>query len=277
MSWIGSKQPTQAGEPNIAALLTWFVPGAGHVYIGKPLFGLIAFAIVEGLYFAGVRLSHGMLFEYLEPDLRGPFAGALTPEAANLGALVWHMRQFGFGLGQPRPWPEHMHLGVWLTALSGILNVCLMVRAHVDARCSPRWKARAPSPEVFVFLGWLVPGLAHVLQGRRLRGAIVFALLCGLLVLGTQLADGSNLDRERHFYYWAGQFLAGAPVMLLELANGSRAVTGDIAYVDAGLVFVCLAGLLNVLAMMDAYVYAEARYFEAPEAAPTRAVAGQAA
>ena len=124
MSWIGSKQPTQAGEPNIAALLTWFVPGAGHVYIGKPLFGLIAFAIVEGLYFAGVRLSHGMLFEYLEPDLRGPFAGALTPEAANLGALVWHMRQFGFGLGQPRPWPEHMHLGVWLTALSGILNVC---------------------------------------------------------------------------------------------------------------------------------------------------------
>jgi hypothetical protein len=277
MSWIGSKKPTQAGEPNIAALLTWFVPGAGHVYIGKPVFGLIAFLVVEGLYFLGVRLSHGMLFEYLEPDLRGPFAGALTPEAANLGALVWHMRQYGFGPGVPRPWPDAMQLGVWLTAVSGILNVCLMVRAHVDARRTPRWKTRAPSPDFFVLMGWLVPGLAHVLQGRRLRGAIVFVLLCGLLVLGTHLADGSNLDRERHFYYWAGQFLAGAPVMLLELANGRRAVTGDIAYGDAGLVFVCLAGLLNVLALMDVYVYAEARYFETPEAATTPAAAGQVA
>lgn len=265
MNWIASTKPERTREPNLAALLTWFIPGAGHIYIGKPVFGMVAFAVVQGLYFLGLRLSDGRLFEYLEPDLRGLFAGALTPEAANVGALIWQMRQYGFGPGFPRPWPPHMELGVWLTALSGILNVCLMVQAHVDARLgSSRPPAGARSPALFVLLGWVVPGLAHLMQGRKLRGAIVFVLLCGLLVLGTQMAEGSNLDRERHFYYWAGQFLAGAPVMLLEAAHGHRLVTGDIAYVDAGLVFVCLAGLLNVLALMDVFVYAEARYLGAP-------------
>jgi TM2 domain-containing membrane protein YozV len=278
MNWIASNKPERAREPNVAALLTWFVPGAGHIYIGKPAFGLIAFAVVQGIYLLGLRLSNGMLFEYLEPDLRGPLAGALTPEAANIGALIWHMRSYGFGPGFPRPWPAHMELGVWLTAVSGILNVCLMVRAHVDARLeSGQRPVGAWSPDVFVLLGWLVPGLGHVMQGRKLRGAIVFVLLCGLLILGTWMAQGSNLDRERHFYYWAGQFLAGAPVMLLEAGYGHRVVTGDIAYLDAGLVFVCLAGLLNVLALMDVFVYAESRYFaSAPATAELRTRMGEA-
>jgi TM2 domain-containing membrane protein YozV len=264
MNWIASTKPAPRRDSNLAVVLTWFVPGAGHLYIGRPMFALIAFAVVEGLYLLGVRLSNGMLFEYLEYDLRGMFAGALTPEAANGGALIWQIKRYGFGPGFPRPWPEHMELGVWLTAVSGILNVCLMVRAHVDARIEGAPKPAGRSPAVLVFLAWLVPGLGHVVQGRRARGAIIFVLLCGLLVLGTVLAEGSNLDRERHFYYWAGQFLAGAPVMLLEALYGHRLVQGDIAYVDAGLGFVCLAGLLNVLAMMDVFVVAESQYLGTP-------------
>jgi TM2 domain-containing membrane protein YozV len=274
MSWIASTKPQRVHEPNLAALLTWFIPGAGHLYLGRTAFALIAFVIVEGLYFVGLRLSQGMLFEYLEPDLRGLFAGALTPEAANAGALVWQMRHFGYGPAFMRPWPEHMELGVWLTAVSGFLNVCLMVRAHFDARAGDRRVAIASSPATFVFLGWLIPGLGHFAQGRKLRGAIVLLLLCGLLVLGTSLAEGSNLDRERHFYYWAGQFLAGGPVMLLEALFGRRAVAADITYADAGLVFVCLAGLLNVLALMDVYVIAESRLLAAPQDATIRTGAG---
>jgi len=258
------KSDPAAGGADFAAILTWFLPGAGHVFLGRTLFGLLAFVVVEGLYYLGVHFSDGRLFEFLEPDLQGPFAGALAPEVGNLGALVWHMRSYGFGPGFPRSWPEHIHLGVWLTAASGILNACLMVSANLAGRRDGRVAARSPRATLQVVAGWLVPGLGHVLQKRVARGIAVFVLLVGLFVLGTVLAEGSNLDRERHFYYWGGQALLGAPAMLLEALHGHARVTHDIPYVDAGLVMVCLAGLLNVLALLDVFARAEAEPAPAP-------------
>ena len=255
-------------NPDLAAIFTWLVPGAGHLYLGRIGFGLVAFAIVEGIYFLGLRLSDGRLFEYLDPELQGPFAGALAPEAGNLGALIWHMRTYAFGPGFPRPWPPYVHLGTWLTAISGFLNACLMIRAHADARAERRVGGGRLSPDVHVLVGWLVPGLGHVLQRRFARGIAVFTILVGLLVLGTMLAEGSNLDRERHFYYWAGQFLVGLPAMLLEIGHGHARVSGEMPYVDAGLVMVCLSGLLNVLALLDVHGYAERLRFD-PSAQPT--------
>lgn len=250
---------TPRPSPDFAAILTWFVPGAGHLYLGKALFGLGAFVAIQGLYLLGIRLSEGRLFEFLEPDLQGPLAGGLSPEVGNLGALVWQMKAYGFGMGIPRPWPPHIHLGSWLTATSGMLNACLMLHAHVLARRPGGGGRVALRPAVQVLAGWLVPGLGHVFQRRFTRGAIVFALLVGLFALGTALAEGSNLDRERHFYYWGGQFLLGAPAMIAEGLHGHARVTRDIPYVDAGLVMGCLAGLLNVLALLDVFGRAEAR------------------
>lgn len=255
-------------SPDFAAILTWFVPGAGHVYLGRPLFGMLAFLLVEGLYVLGVRLSEGRLFEFLERDLQSAFAGGLSPEVGNLGALVWHMKNYGFGSGLPRPWPEHIHLGSWLSAASGMLNVCLMIQAHLLARSRSRESRAATVPAIHVVAAWLVPGLGHFLQRRVVRGTAVFVLLVGLFALGTLLAEGSNLDRERHFYYWGGQFLLGAPAMLAEILHGHARVTRDIPYVDAGLVMGCLAGLLNVLALLDVFARAEARALESPATGP---------
>ena len=252
------RDPDARGEPSLAAALTWIVPGLGHLYLREPRIAILAFVLVEGVYFLGIALSHGMGFEFLQSDLRGRFAGALTPEAANVGALVWHMRTFGFG-GAPRAWPDHIHLGTTLTATSGLLNACAMVHAHVTARRPSARKLGLAHPATLVFAAWLVPGLGHLMQGRRKRGLVVFVLLVGLLVLGSYLALGSNLDRERHFYYWGGQFLAGLPAMALEAAHGHALVRQEIPYVDAGLVLGALAGLLNVLAMLDVYGWADAR------------------
>lgn len=265
-----------AGEPSVAVLLTWFLPGAGHLYLGRPAFALVAFAVVDGLYFLGLRLSDWMGFEFLAKELQGPFAAALSPEAGNLGAFLMQMKVHGFGFGQPQPWPEFMRLGVVLTALAGVLNACLMVQAQLDARRA-RSAAAKPidwkrSPALSCFLAWLVPGLGHVHQGRRARGAMVFLLLVGMLVLGTVLAEGSNLSRERHFYYWGGQFMAGLPALLLELAHGTRPVTSFIPYAEAGLVMASIAGLLNILAMLDVYAHGEEAYLH-----PARAEASEPA
>ena len=80
--------------------------------------------------------------------------------------------------------------------------------------------------------GWAVPGLGHVLQGRRLRGTIVFVLLVGFFVLGTLMAEGTNLSRERPFYYWSGQLLIGLPALVAEGVFGAAAVKGEITFED---------------------------------------------
>lgn len=255
MSWSKSQDSSPRGDPTTATWLAWFLPGAGHLYLGLPILGIAAFLVVEGLFFLGIKLSHGMVFEFLDADLRGPFAGALTPEVGNPLGLIYQMKSFGFGLDHPRPWPEHIHLGSWLMAISGFVNVAFVVHANFWARVPRNSQPKSLSPGVHVFAGWLVPGLGHVLQGRRARGFVVFAVLVGMLVLGTVLAEGSNLDRERHFYYWSGQFLAGGPVIVLEALHGHAVVARDIAYADAGLVFGCLAGLLNILCLLDVQAY----------------------
>lgn len=267
MASVRRAPATPSGDPNVAAFLTWFLPGAGHVYLGRAASGLLAFGVVGGLYLLGLALSQGMGFEFLQAELRGPLAPVLAPEAGNLGGLLWQMRQHGYGPGYPRPWPEWIALGTTLTAVSGVLNVCLMVQAHSLARL-PKGAALAArrSPAFFAFLAWLAPGLGHLAQGRRRRAILVGGSLLLLLLLGTLLAEGSNLDRERHYYYWGGQVLAGAPALLLEWIHGHGRISGEIAFAEAGLVFGCLAGLLNVLAMIDVYGASERQVFGAPEA-----------
>jgi len=267
------------GNPNVAAILTWLIPGAGHVYLGRPIFGLVAFLVVNGIFLLGVRLSQGMAFEFLQTDLRSPIAPVLTPEVGNLSAVIWHMREYGFGPPFPRPWPASIDLGTWLTAFAGLLNGCLACWAHFDARVPKGMRPRRPSPGLLVLAAWIVPGLGHWLQGRRLRGALVFAVVAGFVLLGTWLAQGANLDRERHFYYWSGQFLAGAPAWILELLHGHDLVRSDIRYVDAGLAFAAVGGLLNILAWLDVYGVAEREALESlvPEVEPSAMPAGEGA
>jgi TM2 domain-containing membrane protein YozV len=252
----------RSGDPLIAVLLTWFLPGAGHLYLGRRRFALIAFLVVEGLYFAGISLSNGMFLEYLPPEMRGRFAAALTPEVGNLGALLYHVDAYGFGQAFPRPWPTHMDLGTWLTALSGVLNVMIMSRAHFDARHVNRKPGKPIGPALAAGLSLLLPGLGQFLQGRRGRGILIAVLLVSLFAVGTYLGAGTNLDRERHFYYWAGQFMLGTPAWLAELAHGHSIALAMPEKVDAGIVMGCVAGMLNILVMLDAYGYSEAKHLE---------------
>ncbi|QDU69269.1 DUF6677 family protein [Engelhardtia mirabilis] len=248
------------GEPLVAVLLTWFLPGAGHLYLGRVAQGVVAFVVVGGMYWLGVKLAGGMTFEFLDPELRGAFSVALTPEVGNLGGLIWQMRSHGFGDPGyvPHPYPSGIWIGSLLAALSGLANMALMVDAHFSARAGAE---RRPglSPAVFVVAGWAVPGLGHLLQGRVLRGVIVAVLLIGLFALGTVLSEGANLSRERHFYYWGAQLMCGLPAVLTEFVSGRPPVSGSMPYIDFGLTFGAMAGLLNAVVLMDVFAWQESK------------------
>jgi len=235
------------------------------MYLGRVGAGLLSFAVVEGLYALGWFLSHGRTFEYLDPELRGPMSTLLTPEAGNLGAMLLHLKASGFGSAEAVPFPSAIVLASYLSALSGILNLFVAAHAHLAARAGTRSSAAAPHPVGLLAASWFLPGLGHWLQGRRLRAGIVCGVLLGLFALGTWFAGGSNLSRERHFYYWSGQFLLGGPALFAEIVAGHPRVTRELPWVDVGLLYACMAGLLNVLAMLDVWGVAEHRWLY-PEA-----------
>ncbi len=258
--------PQGASNPLVATLLTWFVPGAGHLYMGKMRTAIIAFVAIEGLYLAGVMLSKGMFLQILPPEMRGRFAAALTPEAGNLGALLLHVRQYGFGDIVPTAFPSTLHIGVMLTASAGIANLILCSRAHYDARVGglKEEPSAAPHPGLATLVGWIIPGGGHFLQGRKVRGAVAFALVVLLFAVGCYLADGTNLDRSRHFYYWAGQALLGPVAFIAETLNGHPLMSARPTYEDAGVVLSSVAGMLNVLLLLDVYGFSEARRLGRP-------------
>lgn len=274
-------EPRRTGDPTVATILTWLVPGAGHLYVGQVRLAVIAFVVIEALYLAGVLLSRGMFLEYLPPEMRGRFAAALTPEAGNLGALLLHVRHYGFGGLEPRPWPPWMDAGTALTASSGILNLVLASHANLLARLPadvPLPEARPRDPALCTALTWLVPGVGHIAQGRKARGVVAFVLVVGLFALATGLAEGSNLDRERHFYYWAGQVLLGPVALVAEFAHGHPRLESLPPYKDAGVVIGSISGMLNVLLMLDVYGYGESRLLpRGPAAAVTDVAAGASA
>ncbi len=248
------------GDPNVALFLTWLIPGAGHIYLGRAAMGLAIMALVEGLYALGWFLSDGRTFEFLDPELRGAAATVLTPEFGNLGGMVMQMKLVGFGASTPTPFPANIALGGWLCALSGLVNICCMAHAHLLAR-TPKTAPRAGlNPAFLVGAAWLIPGLGHFLQGRKLRALIVAGMLLGLFAAGTWMAEGSNFSRERHFYYWSGQALLGLPAFLGEIVSGRPAVTTDIEWADVGLLYASMAGLLSVLTWLDVYSVAERRW-----------------
>ena len=255
------------GDPNVAVLLTWFLPGAGHLYLGRYGLGLTLLLVVEGLYALGWLLSRGRVFEFLDQELQGPLATILAPEVGNLGAMIAQLRFVGFG-AEPSPFPPGIALGGILTSLSGVANVFVAAHAHLAARSGPTTPRDGLHPVVGALAAWAVPGLGHFLQKRRLRGAIVFFLLVFFFAWGTWLAAGSNLSRERHFYYGSGQFLLGLPAIATEILSGRPAVKGELPHVDVGLLYACMAGLLNVLAMLDVYGVAEKRWLGLETAEP---------
>lgn len=56
---------TQANVPlaGLAMILAWIVPGAGHVYLGRPVRGIILFLTIAATFWAGVAMGGVMTID----------------------------------------------------------------------------------------------------------------------------------------------------------------------------------------------------------------------
>jgi len=104
-------------------------------------------------------------------------------------------------------------------------------------------------------IGWLVPGAGHLIQKRWIRGLLLFVSIVTLFLLGLAMqgriykANGGDILEMLGFI---GDVGAGG-LYILTLANdwGQGAIA--FATADFGTKFMIVAGLLNFIAVADAY------------------------
>lgn len=109
------------------------------------------------------------------------------------------------------------------------------------------------SPLLVVLAAWALPGLGHLLLGRRAKAAWFGLLILGAFGLGLLLGEGASVSSERYPWHMCGQIGAGLAALLADGLLGSAPQSGTIDRLELGLVFTTVAGILNLVAVVDAY------------------------
>ena len=104
-------------------------------------------------------------------------------------------------------------------------------------------------------IGWLIPGAGHMIQKRWMRGLLLFLSIVSLFLLGLAMqgriykANGGEILDILGFI---GDVGSGALyVITLAMDWGQGAI--QFATADFGTKFMIVAGLLNFIAIADAY------------------------
>lgn len=154
----------------------------------------------------------------------------------------------------------------------------------MNPRANPHSPVFLKNPGTAAFLAWLVPGLGHIYQGRRAKGLLYMACILGLFFAGLAMGEGKNVfwrwtspsqDSENFRFSYFCQFFVGLPALpALIQATLAKYGSGTILFgylaepplaelnalhakygklVEVGWVYTVIAGLLNILAIFDAY------------------------
>ena len=152
--------------------------------------------------------------------------------------------------------------------------------AVADSLLPPEEVIDLRDPVVAAILGWFIPGLGHLYQGRTGKGLLFMVSILSIFVFGLVISDGravyaSWVDYDKRLPYLC-QVCVGLPALpaLVQtylvrgghepLFGGVMAPPVDKAQLDAlwkslsrnmelGTVYTMIAGLLNVLAIYDAF------------------------
>ena len=100
---------------------------------------------------------------------------------------------------------------------------------------------------------WVCPGLGHVVIGRPSKALFFGGLVLGVFGLGLLLGEGAAVSTERFPLHWYGQMFAGVPALLADALLGSQPTGHTIDRLELGVVFTTVAGIMNVVVMVDAY------------------------
>ena len=117
------------------------------------------------------------------------------------------------------------------------------------------------SPTIALIAGWLVPGAGHLLLGKWIRAILLMASIVGMFAIGIALQGkiySPNTGEPLDMLGFAGDLGSGVLYGLARLLGWGQAPV-LVAVADYGKMFIVVAGLLNIVAAVDAHSLASGR------------------
>jgi hypothetical protein len=135
-------------------------------------------------------------------------------------------------------------------------------------------------PLFAALLGWLIPGLGHLYQGRTAKGVLFMVCILSTFFFGLAISEGKAVyawwspdDWRLPYLCQLGVGLPATPALVQSylVKQGHQPVLGGIMappsdpreldswykelnhYLELGIVYTMIAGLLNILAVYDAW------------------------
>jgi hypothetical protein len=132
---------------------------------------------------------------------------------------------------------------------------------NVQAQALPARKMTSLPPALILIAGWLIPGAGHFLLKKWIRGTLLFVSIVAMFGIGLALkgkvyspTGGELLDMLN----FAGDIGTGLLYVIARAFDlGAAAV--QVAVADYGTKFIVVAGLLNIVAAVDAHSLAIGR------------------
>ncbi|MBL8755266.1 MAG: hypothetical protein JNK15_18345 [Planctomycetes bacterium] len=261
----------------LSAFLAGFVPGLLQYQLGQTQRAVVAFASCTAVFFAGWLVVGERLFYWalLTPDqgvmrMLASFGLPVTlPELLNLPAnVVGALLAFDPSPTGQRIWREPRaleHLGGFLTGASGMLAAFWSAAGHWELR-RRRDGGATPAmpiadPALCAAMSWLVPGLGHAKAGQKDKGLLMGGAVLAVFALGLLLSHGHAVDRANYSVWWIAQNLFGGGSLFAALVTGPLEQVQAPLHCDAGVIFCTVAGLMNLVVMIDAFTVAERSVF----------------
>ena len=119
---------TRPASPVLLYLVSWAVPGAGHVWLGRKSKGLV-FLVALPVFFALGLMAGGRLFPF---DISEPLVGLSALAELGIGLLYFVAAGLGYGGGDVRA--VSYEYGNAFLIVAGLLNMLVVLDAYDIAR-----------------------------------------------------------------------------------------------------------------------------------------------
>ena len=103
-------------------------------------------------------------------------------------------------------------------------------------------------------IAWLIPGGGHWMLGQKNRAVAIFFGIVITFIIGIFLGGTELIDPRNAWLWFCAQIFTGLPAVAASLIQNPAVLMGNGRAIDLGQLYTSVAGLLNVLCILDALI-----------------------